>query len=241
MLPRPLSFLMRGQLADTSTSFGSSMRPCNCLVASLHVPRTESSPSFSWMSDCDSAESIDCWSDNGRGISSGGTYLSIKIETATIVNARSVPTLTCKQEYQNLAFWFCTTWGAHGCTPNHMQFLPCTWGDRLGNLIEVLCFLCLPTNSHYQHKSLGWTILFAMEYTLYSTIWDLSIYLSTWTVSFSQESSLFHYTHIMLWLEAFNFSTPNIMVGLSPPRSFKKGLKRCLVHEESHVSVIMTL
>lgn len=38
---------------------------------------------------------IDSWSDDERGTSSGGTYLSIKTETAAVVNAKRVPTLTC--------------------------------------------------------------------------------------------------------------------------------------------------
>lgn len=40
-------------------------------------------------------ESIAAWSDEGSGTSFGGTYRSISTEIATIVNARSVPTLTC--------------------------------------------------------------------------------------------------------------------------------------------------
>lgn len=43
-------------------------------------------------------ESIAAWKDDGSGTSSGGTYRRINTEIATIVKARSVPTLTCKNK-----------------------------------------------------------------------------------------------------------------------------------------------
>ena len=39
--------------------------------------------------------SIESWRDDGSGTTSGGTYLIIRSDTATIVNANNVPTLTC--------------------------------------------------------------------------------------------------------------------------------------------------
>lgn len=47
------------------------------------------SSSYSWFKPIDS-----CRDDDRGTTSSGGTYLSIKIDTATMVNDRSVPTLT---------------------------------------------------------------------------------------------------------------------------------------------------
>lgn len=53
--------------------------------------------SLSWILQLnrDDTDLIASWSDDERGTSSGGTYLSIKTETAAVVNAKRVPTLTC--------------------------------------------------------------------------------------------------------------------------------------------------
>lgn len=83
-------FSIRGSSIDstTITSFISDV-PCSRFPSPRGPPTFSSS--HSWLKRNDS------WREDGRGTSSGGTYLRIKMETATMVNARSVPTLTCNR------------------------------------------------------------------------------------------------------------------------------------------------
>lgn len=92
-MPKGRRLAIRGISTETTTS------PIRGLELSLSESSKSSPFVFLLQPYCNENELIVSCSDDGIGTSSGGTYLSINTDIATIVNARSVPTLTCKHKY----------------------------------------------------------------------------------------------------------------------------------------------
>lgn len=76
-------------------SFVSTNSQSPSLDGTAEYPKSMEAVPLRSLLNCEDTEPIDSWSPDVRGTSSGGTYLRIRTETATVVKARRVPTLTC--------------------------------------------------------------------------------------------------------------------------------------------------